>query len=153
MKSSVLNQRLKSISNNNLQAFNVLHHPASLTHIARTSYTRLQQDISNYITDENTNTYPVLKFISELNNSNDKANIEVAVQRMMELGASLKRIKEKDLNYLKIAIPDIKNCINKRLTNDTKSLTRKRLTQSLFQRAGIEPTLVLFIYIYMFMTF
>ena len=149
---------MKSLAGRNLPPiitesnFDVLNHPSSRSHIARLSYSRLQQDISDYAKDENAASAPVLKAFQDTEDQLSTVALETMTQKMMELGGMLKRLKEKDTNFMKAAISEISNFANSKLVLDSKQIKLQKiqtghisaslLSRELLIRAGKETHLV-----------
>ena len=77
-----------------------LSHPSSRSHIARTSVTRLEDDIADFATDENVLALPVIKSV-RASTVSEASGLEVAVADMFKLIQGLTKLRESDSSFAK----------------------------------------------------
>ena len=89
----------------------VMSHPSSRSHIARTSVARLEVDIVDFATDENSSQIPMLKVLNNLSHleSNNLSNVVAEVTKMISL---LEKVRESDIKFVKQGVDDIVDYCN-----------------------------------------
>jgi hypothetical protein len=133
---------------------NVMSHPSSRSHIARTSVARLEQDISNYGVDENESVLPVLKFTVPIER-NGSTDIKYAIDESSKLLASLYSQREKDIKFIRSSVRDIINFCNGLSISNSPDLSPNEciiLAHALMKKSGYEATLVIY-YIFLYFDF
>jgi hypothetical protein len=140
----------KSLSDRNItpvsaaSPLEVLNHPSSRSHIARTSVHRLEIDIRDFANDENISLTPIIKniYTNDLPNKT-KDEFEHCVILLNRLTDELNKLKSKDALFVNNGIEEIVNCTNgdgvigARRVNDFPILRHK-----LYQYGGLESVLV-----------
>jgi hypothetical protein len=91
----------------------VLDHPSSRSHIARTSVLRLEEDIRNFSVDENGANVPLMKSIGEANLA-DLAQVEAALVEQNTVLQLLENLKVSDTAFVRVAINEIVESANGR---------------------------------------
>jgi hypothetical protein len=102
----------------------VLNHPLSRSHIARTTVSRLEQDIYDFSTDQNKATTPRLAFLNSSLDVSDTTR-DSAITQTSNLISSLEQLREKDTSFIKLAIAELLKYANGEkgvATNDYSSI-------------------------------
>jgi hypothetical protein len=118
----------------------VMQHPSSNSHIARTSVSRLEKDMSDFAADENAGVLPILKATA---GSLQGAAIELSIRAVSELISSLERLRDKDINTTRVGIKELLdycNGVTAGANGDVRSLGF-----SMIQKAGYETAMVNYI--------
>lgn len=120
----------------------VMQHPSSRSHIARTSVARLEQDISDFASDENSVDAPVLKVVGDGSGLKGQA-LDAAINHVQALGTALVELRTRDWKFAREGIDEVVAS-----TNSKGQLFRHRLDDisllghSLALRGGVETSLV-----------
>jgi hypothetical protein len=84
----------------------VLSHPSSRSHIARTSVVRLESDIADFAVDENASELPIMKAVG-ISALERKESLEGAVGEMFKLITALMKLRDSDTAYVKVGLAEL----------------------------------------------
>jgi hypothetical protein len=84
----------------------VLSHPSSRSHIARTSVVRLESDIADFAVDENASELPIMKAVG-ISALERKESLEGAVGEMFKLITALMKLRDSDTVYVKVGLAEL----------------------------------------------
>jgi hypothetical protein len=110
---------MKSLSARRLPPVNskspleVMLHPSSRSHIARSSVSRLEQDIADFASDENSNLAPVLAVVGS-GEGISGPNLDVAITHMQSLINALESLKGRDSVFVREGIQEVVESTNGR---------------------------------------
>ena len=89
----------------------VMNHPSSRSHIARTSVSRLENDIIDFASDENQNKLPVMKSVG-IDSLIDDDKLEISVGEMFKLISALSKLRDNDSTFSRSALKELLNFTN-----------------------------------------
>lgn len=89
----------------------VLEHPLSRSHIARTSLTRLEQDIVDYASDESSTLMPMMEFSASIKASGG-SNIGEVIPKVKGIIDALTKLRDQDSTALKKGIHEVTKFCN-----------------------------------------
>jgi hypothetical protein len=118
----------------------VMLHPSSRSHIARTSVARLEADIKDFAHDENAGVIPVLKLIANSGGLKDPASVDAASGEVQRLQLALEQLRERDTTFIKSGISELVSFANGSAA--CAAGNARALAHNLYQDAGIEAKLV-----------
>lgn len=101
-------------SRSDSHAIAVMNHPSSRSHIARTSVTRLEQDIGDFYTDVKATNIPYLKVIPTDARALEASNFQSILDSILALEASIIKLKESDVKFVEIAVLELLEICNGR---------------------------------------
>lgn len=87
-------------------------HPSSRSHIARTSVTRLEEDIVDFATDENSSRIPVMKMMSTPEQLTPGVALDQVVHEVKSLLSALVALRDSDITVAKNGIETLVNYCN-----------------------------------------
>lgn len=125
----------------------VLEHPLSRSHIARTSLTRLEQDIVDYANDESSTLMPMMEFSAAVKASGG-SNIGEVIPKVKGIIDALTKLRDNDSTALKKGINEVtKFCNGEAVQFMDDFVTNKH---SLLRFAKVEADMVSYNYYYQF---
>ncbi len=121
----------------------VMNHPSSRSHIARTSVSRLEKDIVDFSTDENSGTMPILNAVNRSTALQGPA-LDKAVADVTVLIGSLTKLRDSDGDFVKAGIADVvQYCNGKHPVHQNNT---SALGHVMRQAAHYETSLVSFLF-------
>ena len=118
----------------------VMQHPSSRSHIARTSVSRLETDIRDFAQDENAGQLPVLKMVTTAGDLSSAASIDTAVAEVQRLLGALEQLRDRDSQFTRHGITELIDFTNGNAA--CAAGNARALAHALYQDAGIEARLV-----------
>lgn len=140
---SLADRKIPSVSSNS--PLEVMQHPFSRSHIARTSVARLEEDIHNFANDENISLVPILKSIYNTDMDSKSADdIEGSIRFINRLNIELNKLKSRDMAFTDGGIEEIVSCTNGDGSVGARRVnSRAILHHKLMQMSGVESVLVI----------
>lgn len=89
-----------------------MSHPSSRSHIARTSVSRLEEDIVDFATDENSSRIPVMKAMKSSEQLAQGPPLDQATNEIKGLISALVKLRDADIAFAKNGIESIVNYCN-----------------------------------------
>ena len=90
---------------------NVMHHPSSRSHIARTSIARLETDIRDFAKDENSTVLPVMKIVSEERLSSADG-VDECTKELLEISSALIKLRQADSEFVRNGVSELLSFAN-----------------------------------------
>jgi hypothetical protein len=116
----------------------VMLHPSSNSHIARTSVNRLEKDMSDFATDENAGSLPVLKATS--GPVQDVASVEQVASAVSDIIAALEKLRDRDISTVQSGVKELLAYCNGETSGGNGHL--KAFGYNLLQKARYESAMV-----------